>query len=240
MVIAMAATGEQILELARTHVGEKYILGSVAPKNNKNWKGPWDCAEFASWLVFQTANKLYGCTDDNTSPSRADAFTGSWARDAAKFGKKISVQEASRIPGAAVLRHSGDMGHIVISDGKGGTVEAQSRFTGVVRDKLGGRRWDTGVLVPGVKYTSKGSGSPIPGPTVTIFRLTTPMMKGATVKAIQTALKRHDLDPGPIDGEFGPMTAAAVKAFQLMRRLVADGEVGPKTARSLGIKLPSM
>ena len=31
----MAATGEQILDLARTHVGEKYILGSFAPKNNR-------------------------------------------------------------------------------------------------------------------------------------------------------------------------------------------------------------
>ena len=236
----MAATGEQILELARTHVGEKYILGSVAPNNNKNWKGPWDCAEFASWLVFQTANKLYGCTDDNTTPSRADAFTGSWARDAAKLGKKISIDEARRTPGAAVLRHSGDMGHIVISDGKGGTVEAQSRFTGVVRDKLDGRRWDTGVLVPGVQYKTSGPKKHVEEPRVAIFRLTTPMMKGATVRAIQTALKKHGLDPGPIDGEFGPMTAAAVKAFQLMRRLVADGEVGPKTARSLGIKLPSM
>ena len=236
----MAATGEQILELARTHVGEKYILGSFAPKNNKNWHGPWDCAEFASWLVFQTADKLYGVGDDNGNPARADAFTGFWARDAMKLGKKISIQEARRTPGAMLLRHSGDMGHIVVSDGKGGTVEAQSRFTGVVRDKVDGRRWDTGVLVPGVKYSPKSSGGTFVGPSVAIFRLTTPMMTGPTVRAIQTALKKNGFDPGPVDGEFGSLTAAAVRAFQTTRRLVVDGEVGPKTARSLGIKLPSM
>src|SRR5439155_19058624 len=55
------ASGEDIVERAREHVGEKYILGVLAPKDNSNWTGPWDCAEFASWLVFQVAAKLYGC-----------------------------------------------------------------------------------------------------------------------------------------------------------------------------------
>ena len=234
----MAATGEQILALARRHVGEKYVFGALAPKDNKNWKGPWDCAEFASWLVFQTSNELYGCGNNEGSPSRADAFTGFWSRDAAKLGKKISIDRAKRTPGAAVLRHSEGKGHIVISDGNGGTVEAQSSRTGVVRDKIDGRRWDIGVLVPGIVYATTEGGSPHRPPTVKIFRLTDPMMTGETVKAIQRALKRAGFDPGPIDGDFGPMTDRAVRAFQLTRRLLVDGEVGPKTARSLGIKLP--
>jgi Putative peptidoglycan binding domain len=234
----MAATGEQILALAGKHVGEKYVFGALAPKDNKNWDGPWDCAEFASWLVFQTADELYGCSNDDGNPSRADAFTGFWARDAAKLGKRVSIDQAKRTPGAAILRHADGKGHIVISDGKGGTVEAQSSRTGVVRDKVDGRRWDTGVLVPDIDYSPNEGVSPHRPPSVAIFRLTDPPMTGETVKAIQHALKKLDFDPGPVDGEFGPMTDAAVRAFQLTRRLVVDGEVGPQTARSLGIKLP--
>jgi peptidoglycan hydrolase-like protein with peptidoglycan-binding domain len=32
-----------------------------------------------------------------------------------------------------------------------------------------------------------------------------------------------------VDGKFGAKTEAAVKAFQLERRLTVDGKVGPKT-----------
>jgi N-acetylmuramoyl-L-alanine amidase len=234
----MAATGEQILALASQHVGEKYVFGAVAPKDNQNWRGPWDCAEFASWLVFQASHELYGCTNDKSDPSLADAWTGSWAHDVARLGKKISIDEAKRTPGAAVLRHSAQGGHIVISDGRGGTVEAQSSRTGVIRDKLDGRRWDTGVLVPGIDYSRSEGVSPHAPPRVAIFRLADPVMKGETVKVIQRAVKKLGFDPGPIDGEFGPKTHAAVRAFQATRGLLADGEVGPKTARSLGMKLP--
>jgi len=236
----MAATGEQLLALASRHVGEKYVFGALAPKNNQNWKGPWDCAEFASWLVFQTSNSLYGCGNNEGNPSRADAFTGFWARDAAKLGKRISIDEARRTPGAAVLRHAEGKGHIVISDGKGGTVEAHSTRTGVVRRKVDGRRWDTGVLVPGIDYSPRQGVSPHKPPSVVIVRLTEPTMTGETVTSIQRALKTLGFDPGPIDGEFGPMTDAAVRAFQLTRRLVTDGEVGPQTARVLGISLPKV
>lgn len=40
--------------------------------------------------------------------------------------------------------------------------------------------------------------------------------------------------PGDSDGQFGPRTAAAAKAFQLANGLLPDGEVGVKTAEALG------
>src|SRR5438876_4207355 len=97
-------TGQQILDLATPHVGEPYVFGAVVAKDNSNWHGPWDCAEFVSWCVYQAAGMLYGCSNDKAKPSLADAYTGYWARDARELGRRITVAGAARTPGAAVLR----------------------------------------------------------------------------------------------------------------------------------------
>jgi N-acetylmuramoyl-L-alanine amidase len=41
------ATGAGMVERARQHIGERYV-NVLVPKNNADWKGPWDCAEFMS------------------------------------------------------------------------------------------------------------------------------------------------------------------------------------------------
>src|SRR5829696_2456853 len=56
---------------------------------------------------------------------------------------------------------------------------------------------------------------------------------GEAVKELQRALKRAGFDPGPIDGDFEPVTAAAVRSFQAARGLVVVGIVGPQTWRAL-------
>ncbi|HZH75347.1 MAG TPA: peptidoglycan-binding protein [Archangium sp.] len=52
---------------------------------------------------------------------------------------------------------------------------------------------------------------------------------GPAVKTLQQALAKAGFSPGAADGQFGPKTDAAVKAFQRAKGLVADGIVGPKT-----------
>lgn len=58
--------------------------------------------------------------------------------------------------------------------------------------------------------------------------------KGADVSALQEALLRHG-QTVEVDGDFGPATAAAVKAFQAANGLVADGMAGPMTKSWLGL-----
>lgn len=231
-------TGDMVVQIARQHVGERYVLGVLVPKNNPNWKGPWDCAEFVSWAVFQKAGTLYGCDRDEGDPATADAYTGYWERDAKSLGQIIPIEQAARTPGAVVLRipQPGATGHIVISDGVGGTVEAHSPANGVIQSTLANRRWDTGILVSGIAYT-QGAGVAVAPPTATIYRLTLPMMVGDKVRQIQQALLQKGFDPGSPDGEFGPHTHAAVVAFQLSQGLLPDGEVGPQTAAALGVQL---
>jgi len=232
-------TGEGILALARQHIGEKYEFVTV-PKNNPNWKGPWDCAEFASWLVFQEARILYGCTDDDAPPAVAEAYTGGWKFDSARLGQRIPVEEAAKTVGAFILRFpptSGSMGHIAVSDGHGGTVEAKGHAFGVVADTVQGRHWDTGVLVPGIQYTRAAGSIQIVAPSV-LYAVGAANMSTAKVMEIQKAVAAKGFDPGPIDGIFGHNTAAAVAAFQRSAGLVPDGQVGLQTAGALGILLP--
>ena len=229
-------TGPAMVELARQHIGEKY-QNVLVPKNNANWRGPWDCAEFMSWLVFQEAGVLYGCFDSEGNPALVEAYTGAWQTDSARRGIRIPAGKAAAIVGGFLLRFPpapGKMGHIAICDGQGGTVEAKSRREGVVADTVRGRRWDTGVLVPGVTYDQDVE--PISLGPVRVVRMGA-NNDPAVVRNIQRALDAAGVDSGGVDGKYGPKTTAAVAAFQRLKGLVVDGEVGPQTARALEIEL---
>ena len=96
------ATGKDLVKLGDRHRGEAYVLGAFAPKDNPNWRGPWDCAEFASWLTFQCAGVLVGCVDNSKSPSLADAYSGAWMRDAAaSVDEKLGEQYGAYARSAA-------------------------------------------------------------------------------------------------------------------------------------------
>jgi peptidoglycan hydrolase-like protein with peptidoglycan-binding domain len=56
---------------------------------------------------------------------------------------------------------------------------------------------------------------------------------GDSVEQLQVTLKELGFDPGPVDGDFGPLTQAAVVAFQTANGLDPDGVVGPITAGAL-------
>jgi len=52
------------------------------------------------------------------------------------------------------------------------------------------------------------------------------------VTGLQKGLKKYSTpatDPGPVDGDFGPKTEAAVKAYQQDRAVNVDGIVGDQT-----------
>lgn len=234
---APGPSGAGLLKRAREHIGEKYVHVTV-PKDDPNWRGPWDCAELVSWAVYQESGKLYGCVDNNAPPATAEAYTGAWKRDLEAVGKRVSVEEAAATVGGIVLRYpSGPkaMGHIAICDGNGGTVEAKGSRYGVIADTVQGRPWDAGMLIPGISYQS---GPPIKVvPPSFIYAADAPNMDKAVVTRIQQALASKGFDPGLIDGEFGPNTRAAVLEFQQSQGMVADGVVGPETAAALGVSI---
>ncbi len=64
--------------------------------------------------------------------------------------------------------------------------------------------------------------------------------RGLDVAKLQVLLKRAGLNPGPVDGIFGPRTNAAVRQYQASRGLVVDGIVGPKTWGALNRNAPAV
>jgi hypothetical protein len=76
-------------------------------------------------------------------------------------------------------------------------------------------------------------------PTSVLSEISFPPMlaRGATgsvVSALQKALKAFrgantPTDPGPIDGDFGPRTESAVRAYQSEQNITVDGVVGNQT-----------
>ena len=231
-------TGQAMIDLAKPHIGELYE-SVVVPKNDPNWHGPWDCAEFLSWLVYQVSQQLYGCVNDETPPATADAYTGGWESDSANLGRRVSIQQAAATAGGILLRYppvAGAEGHAVICDGIGGTVEAKNSVSGVVADTVQDRYWDTGVLIPNVSYGPANT-SFVYRPPLLLYAIGAPNMIASTIMAIQRALAAAGFGPGPIDGIFGQGTAGATANYQRANGLVADGQVGVKTAAALHVKL---
>jgi hypothetical protein len=228
----VSARGEHLVEIARPHIGERYVLGSLVPKHDPNWRGPWDCAELVVWAVYRVTGRLVGCSRNDAHPAKADAWTGHLGRDAQSgVLQAIPVADAIRTPGAILLRLpvSGAVGHVALSDGLGGTVEAMSASMGVRAGRATGRRWDVGLLVPGVEYS--------PHPPVALEPLPALLRlgdRGDGVRRLQQALVARGAAL-QVDGHFGQATLAAVVAAQTAAGLVVDGDVGPATRRALGL-----
>lgn len=234
-------TGADILEKAKTRLGDSYRFGALTPVGAPDPR-VFDCSKLSSWAVYQAAQIIYGADHDDGNPLKVYGGTIYWNRDARSVGSIVSLDEAAATPGAAVLRlaTASLCGHIVISDGLGGTVEAHSTATGVITSTLHGRRWDLGIMVPGIEYQTPRPNIPVMPPTGPIYRLTDPLMRGPAVQRLQEALKRRVVPAcGSLeaDGVYGPQTELTVAGFQRSQgSLVADGEAGPATLKALGIE----
>ncbi len=68
-----------------------------------------------------------------------------------------------------------------------------------------------------------------------VLRVTRPNMSGPDVLAVQQALASRGFSPGPLDGIYGPRTAAAVRAFQAANGLPVTGITCGQTYVLLGV-----
>jgi peptidoglycan hydrolase-like protein with peptidoglycan-binding domain len=73
-------------------------------------------------------------------------------------------------------------------------------------------------------------------PDMTTLAMLTTGSKGEQVRHLQVALANQGFQVGEIDGDYGPNTAAAVKAFQTARHLPATSVADQATLQALAIE----
>lgn len=71
-----------------------------------------------------------------------------------------------------------------------------------------------------------------------VLMVQTPLQRGDDVTSVQSALRDRGLDPGQVDGVFGPLTSAAVRRFQAGQGLAVTGAVTAEEYRKLGVVCP--
>ena len=229
--------GKDVVDLAMTREHQKYVLGAKVHIANPDWSGPWDCAEFVSWACYHAFKTVIAVRPPDVRVG--ESYSGWWYEDATRRGGATDVGKAIATIGAILIRKPGDfgvkIGHVAISRGDNSTIEAHSSNTGVaVIENANTRKWSCGFLVPGVRYAEASTPVRISLPR-NIIQLTSPYLRGPKIIALQNALLAKGVNPGPIDGVFGPSTAAAVAALQAQEGIVVDGMVGPQTRKYLAV-----
>lgn len=142
-------TATQIVDLALSQEGDRYIFGVEVSPSNTN-PAAFDCSEFLQWVGARL----------DVNPTIPD---GSWfqVQHCRRFGQLIPIAQATATKGALLFSFSGDpfgpqrppSAHVAISQGNGRTIEARSTTYGVGEFTAVGRGWTHAGKIPGVTYT---------------------------------------------------------------------------------------
>lgn len=149
------ARGKDIIEEALKHIGEEYVLGADVPFDDPTYKGPWDCAEFCSWVVYQVSGIIIGCVDNNKPIKKLEPYSNGWYNDGMASANKIPYHEAVNTPGAVLVRKPSNerCGHVAFSQGNGKTIEAMNSKRDVTEGSPENRIWNVCFLIDGIDYT---------------------------------------------------------------------------------------
>jgi peptidoglycan hydrolase-like protein with peptidoglycan-binding domain len=163
--------------------------------------------------------------------------TKGWLQQGVKLPSEVKkLQSTLAAQGLYTKGVDGDFGSFTHA-----AVEAFQRKNGLFVDgKVGPKTAAVLDKAGGAPATSAPTTSPAPAAPTSVASMVTKYGSIAykcrypdAVKAVQTRLRDLGYYRDTIDGDFGPITLAAVKAFQTAQRLEVDGVVGPITAGRL-------
>ena len=156
-------TGQQIVDLAMTQTGKRYVFGVENDSRTVETATAWDCSELVQIV----------CRDLGIRPVMPDGAYWQW-RNCKQRGTLIAVERARTTPGALLFVGPGDeagrtgrdaIWHVAISRGDDTTIEAKSTKDGTGTWPIG-KRFTWAALIPGVDYTSRPAPYVTPPPYV--------------------------------------------------------------------------
>lgn len=100
------------------------------------------------------------------------------------------------------------------------------------RRQAGPRRGLDGIYAPGARPIAPSANRVLDG---TPYEFAPPDLQRHVIVGAQTLLARAGYYRSGIDGEFGPGTAAALRAFQGRSRIAPDGRLNMETLSALGL-----
>lgn len=129
-----SGTVEKIMSFAESKVGGPYVWGGTGPKG-------YDCSGLTMAAGAAGGSKL-----PHNSMAQRDTCK--------RAGTMLTIEQGINTRGALLFidRGPGKVDHVALSDGKGGTIEAASRRTGIIHGKATGRGWTQAAKYPGVEY----------------------------------------------------------------------------------------
>lgn len=233
-------TVNQVLDRARSQIGVKEHPAGSNRTPYCDWygiTGPW-CARFVSWCTYKEGLALAATT------SKGFAYTPSgaaWFQRRRRWTNRPAPghivffnfpgDNVNRISHVGIVESVRPDGSIVTIEGN--TDERGGRTGGKVMRKV--RR--VGIVGYGIPDYEDGHGGGHGVPTLPYpGRLLTFGDRSPAVKQVQARLVQLGIARLAVDGDFGPLTQAAVRKFQKARGLEVDGIVGPQTWKSLWSK----
>lgn len=211
-----------------------------AKRSGKSWE--YYVVQCAKWIghIIVDCSGLIVEAFRSKNPKYSDRSSTTFYKQCVEKGPIGAIPE---IPGLCVWRP----GHIGVYIGNGEVIEAGGWRKGVVKTALGkpatGKAWTHWGKLKDVDYDEvfEIPDNVEPEDAFRLGRLLKynpkkpkEYMQGSDVLEVQIALKAADFAPGKLDGKYGPMTEAAVKAYQKAKNLKVDGIVGPRTTDALG------
>jgi len=202
---------DDFVAIALSQRGDPYVFGAEASFDDLD-PTAFDCSELCEWAAARCGVPFVDGAQNQRDFCR-------------RAGTLIDVGVGINTRGALLFRIDEGQGndHVVISLGNGDTMEARGEAYGVNTFSAAGRKWTHAGLIPGL------SAEETPGTPENLRA----GHRGEEVRWVQRRLQVHGFAPGPADGVFGRRTDKAVRLFQAMKQLEADGIVGSATKHAL-------
>lgn len=231
----MANTNVGLVAHARAQLGHPYWYGTklwvptekLLQQKERQYPKRYTAGRMARYRKDIAAGKtVTDCSGLITSYLDAPAQSANSMYAHAKV--KGGIKTLPEVPGLLLHRD----GHIAVYEGNGYVIEARGFAYGVVRTRLKDRNFTGWCYWDEIEYVDVDE---VPADTALGDRVLKYGSKGRDVEALQTLLIElgYSLPKHGADGDFGEETELAVRAYQAMNGLAANGKVDALTLAAM-------